>query len=254
MNEDLLNQYRQEPSPAFKQELYRRISRPASAQAPGTQRWVRRSRAVAQCAVLLIGTLLLIPAGRTLAQEFLYRIGVFTVTNHTDLPGIQPTAQPPSPSAQSGTQHAPDPASASALAGFPVQAPASLPAGYLPTGDWSIGPQGQGVVVAYGYRNSSGHYLFINEFKYAGSDAYNDMLSPQEQAQPVSIHGQPGVLITGRLVARGTFEEKETSTASGQPALEATTWLYWAEDGVNVTLFSNGLSSEALIEVAESMH
>jgi hypothetical protein len=248
MNDDFVKDYRREPSPEFRQALYARISQPMNTQTMSMRRVRARALGLACALVLLCGATLLTPAGRTFANQLLYRIGIITVSEPDPAGagnGEQPTAEP---AVEVQHQYVADAAAASGLAGFTVLDLAELPDGFAPQGDWSVGPAAlPGTIVVRGYADGAGHTLIVNQFKAAPGTTYDETLSPNEQATPVDINGAQGLLIEGRLMGEGRL------TGNGSPELRPTNWLYWAVGGVNYTLFGDGLSADQLLAAARAM-
>jgi hypothetical protein len=250
MNDDFVKDYRREPSPEFRQALYARISQPMNTHTLPMRRVRARALGLALALVLLCGATLLTPAGRSFANQLLYRIGVITVSEPDPAGsgnGEQPTV---APAVEVQHQYVADIAAASELAGFTVLDLPSLPAGYAPSGDWAVGPGHPAVkitIVVRMYTDGAGHTLIANQFKAAPGESYEETLSPNEQAMPVDINGAQGLLIEGRLMGENFLP------GNGSPELKPTNWLYWAAGGVNYTLFGDGLSADQLLAVARAM-
>lgn len=247
MNDDFVKDYRREPSPEFRQALYARISQPMNAQITPVRRLRARALAVACAVAILCGATLLTPAGRAFANQVLYRIGIFTVSEMPAGPALndEPTAEPPS--APVPQPRAADAAAASRLAGFTVLDLTALPPGYAPTEEWMVIKEGQRVSVVRGYADGSGRSLSVSQLKAAPGETYDQVLSPNETATPVTINGADGLLIEGVLFGEGPFVDGRPSS------FKATNWLRWAADGLNYTIWADGLTAEQLVEIAQGM-
>jgi hypothetical protein len=241
-DDDFLKKYYQPPRKEFAADLYKRITNPMETRSRffSLQRFLLASAAVI---AVLVMTLLVSPPARALASQLLRQIGVFTLVFDGD--GRYSAGQPPQPTAapfDPGTvQKAGSLAEASTLASFTLLDPEDLPQGFALNGGWSVTEQGNGMLVASEYLDEEGHYLIFNQYKYGSGYAFEQTYASNEQVSDVSVRGQPGVWIAGRLVA--------VSAGELEPAL----WLMWEENGINYTLFSDTLTQEDLLKVAESL-
>ena len=243
MNDDFLKKYYKPPRKQFAADLYQRITTPMDTQ-PRFLKLQRVLLASAALFAILVVALFVSPPARAFAMQLFRQIGVFTFVEVTEeQPGINPSPMPPTaePPVEGMVEWAASPAEASELAGFVVYSPADLPAGYEMTGEWSLMDQGNGRVVVSKYQDAGGHYLMLNQYRYGEGDHYEQSYADNEKVTDVTVRGQPGVWIEGRMVGE----------SSG--ALAPTLWLMWEEGGVNYTLFSDALSKEAMLKTAESL-
>lgn len=238
-DDDFMTRLQESPRQAFADQLYRRITDPmATPTQPQRQLPARRlAFALTLLALFLAASLALSPAARALAGDVLRQIGAISVAPAGESGPIVPeaTALPPQPA-----QMAASAAEARELAGFPLHTPTYVPAGYSQSDDYSVAPQGAGVIVATGYR-AGNHFLIFNAYRYGEGDHFDQSLGPGEVAREVTVRDTTGLWITGRpmLHPDGTTSE-----------LLATSWLLWAEDGVNYTLFGDDLSLDEALKVA----
>jgi hypothetical protein len=243
-DDDFLTQLRQSPRPEFAAQLYRRINQPMNTTTSWTEHLKPRriALALALFIFLLFASLLFSPAVRAFAGDILRQIGAISVAPvPAEGPAVpQATAVPP----QAGlAQTAGSAAEAAELAGFALQAPAYLPEGYAPSADWSIMPQGEGVIVARQYQ-AGDHFLLFNAYRYGANDRYDQGFGQNETVTDVTVRGQTGLWITGRLMAHPDRDSAD---------LLATGWLLWAEDGVNYTLIGDDLTLEEALRIAEGL-
>jgi hypothetical protein len=246
MNEDdFLIQFRETPRSEFADQLYRRINKPMAttkSSVPSVKR--RLALASGFLSLLFVTLLLLSPAARTFASTLVRQIGAITVAPADIAPPSEdvPTAVPPS---AAGVTLVGSRQEAATLAGFTILQPVWLPAGYESTGDWSVAPQGQGTIVARTYQTTQGdHFLILNQFKYGANDRFDQSYGANETVIETEVRGRPALAISGRLM---------THPKNGDSGLLPTNWLLWEEDAVNVTLFSDNLRIDALVQIAESM-
>jgi hypothetical protein len=243
MNDDFLKKYYKPPRAAFAADLYRRISQPMQTK-PKFLILRRAALASLLLLALLAVTLVVSPPARAFARQLFRQVGVFTLVDLSANPeaagalAVSPTAQPPSTDAVVMAQ---DAAEASLLAGFAVYSPDYLPQGYALSGAWSLMEQGSGKVVVSRYQDAGGHFLLINQSRYAAGDHFEQSYAANEQVTDVTVRGGAGVWIEGRLMG------------DEPAALLPTSWLMWEQDGVNYTLISDALSQKEMLQVAESL-
>lgn len=251
MNDDFLNQFRRAPRKEFASDLYKRISDPMTTY-PSTRKStpVRRlAIAFATLSLVLFVGLAASPAAQARASELLRRIGAITLVDrsgaHVAEPegAAVPTAEPFDGST---VQSAPDAAAATKLAGFAVLIPTSLPDGYAPAGEWSIAPQASGTIVASFYRGGTGAFLGLNQYRYGAGDGFDQSVGQNEQITDVTVRGVGGVAVSGRLMT-------DPTDSTGDSALRPSNWLMWEENGVVYSLFSDELSTQQLIDIAEGL-
>ena len=242
MNDDFLKKYYQPPRRQFAADLYQRISTPMKTKRVLNTRQIGLAFAVVLA--MLVVTLAVSPPARAFARQLFRQIGVFTITEideaRTEVdPTLQmPTTEPPTADV---VETADSPEAASELAGFSIYASLELPEGYTQTGGWSLMDQSSGKVVVSKYVDSEGHFLLFNQYRYGEGDSFEQTISPNEQVTDVTVRGQPGVWIEGRLMG------------DSPDTLVPTVWLMWEEDGINYTLFADVLSQEPMLAVAESL-
>ncbi len=130
----------------------------------------------------------------------------------------------------------------SQVAGFEPLTPAYLPEGYSVQGPWSIVKFSESTGVYRQYRDASGqHFLVFNPVNHSADARFEQGYGDNETVTDIIIRGQTGVWITGRLYG----DSSET--------LQPTNWLMWVEQGINYTMYSNGLSQDEMVKVAESL-
>lgn len=247
-DDDFLTQLQQPPRPEFAAQLYRRIDQPMNTTTSWAEHLKPRRIALALTLLMLMlaASLIFSPAVRAFAEDILRQIGAISVA---PVPAEGPanpeaTAVPPQPGQ---AQRAESSAEAAQLAGFPMLAPTYLPEEYVASADWSIMPQGEGVIVARRY-HAGDHFLYFNAYHYGPNDFYDQGITPNETATEVLVRGLPGMWITGRFM---THPDKPASNDA--PELLDTSWLLWDEDGVNYTLFGDDFTLEEALRIAEGL-
>lgn len=229
-----LVQFRKSPRPEFEQDLYARISKPMKA---ARQLVLPRRIALAFATLIAaVGIALVgLPSTEAFGDGLLRKIGAILFFSDTAVPKAGPTAAPPT---GLQVQFATNAAEASRVAGFQVLAPAYLPGGYALEGQWSVFPQGQGMIAVSDYVSPAKHFLHLDQFKPGSGDQYEEPLGSSSE---VSVRGQPGLWITGRQLG------------NSPGSLIFTNWLMWEEKGVNYTLYGDTLTLDEMLRVAESL-
>jgi hypothetical protein len=144
-----------------------------------------------------------------------------------------------------------NPAEAAVLAGFTVQAPAYLPAGYAENGPWSVDRQDSGIYVVSTYGSGEGnHFLLLNQTQFADEAAFNQSIGQNESMTDVMVGQNAAVYITGRLMAHPDLGVRVRNEA---PELLPTNWLIWEADGTTYSLFGDDLDQAELVRIAESL-
>lgn len=257
-DEDFLTQFREAPSRDFADNLYRRINKPMVKQPPIQSPALRRTAlAAAFAALALILALAISPTARAFAGEQLRQIGAILLRDRTaevearipEAPGsIQPTAVPPAEDTAT-RQIAESAAAAASQAGFNILAPAAAPDGYEIQGAWVVVMQEDGTHVITSYREVEGDsFLTFSQSQFAADYTVEQSYGPNETVAEITVRGQEGVVISGRLMSHPYLDLPPTAVN-----LLPTNWLFWEADGITYTLYSDQLSPEALLAFAESL-
>src|SRR5579859_4577962 len=225
MNEDFLQTLREEPRPEFAAALYQRIHKPMQTHASYPA--LRVAALTLSVLILLSASLLLSPSARALADDILHRVGGYIFTKEVVDQGpkasstgaIIRTPGSVSITSKAGALAASEPAAAGKLAGFPVLAPAALPAGYTAMTSWTVTSDDTGVTVSRGYRDAANNFLIINELKTAPGVAAQAF--HRDQIVDVSVRGHSGVWLP------------DPASPDGKNAL------VWDENGVTYSVLSN---------------
>lgn len=241
MNDDFLTQYRKAPSPQFAVSLHERLFKHMQT----TSRFpVLRLKAVSAAILAALAlAVFFFPPARVFAQGLLDQIGGYVFTQGP-LPQPDPNRLPGpirvvrvyggSVSIQTlaGVPTAPDPAAAASLAGFDVLVPSYLPTGYTAMGGWYVTSDG-GTVVTNGYRDTTNHFILINQWKVAAGATRTFAEDPQVI---VSVRGQRGLWLP--------------DTLGGEAQKNA---LVWDEHGITYSLITDSVPLAELLKVAESL-
>ncbi len=244
MNEDkFLSAFQEAPPPQFADALYKRINQPMITQ--GKAQLKNRVVLATACAMLVFGLFLFgYPPARTYASSLLWKIGAIHFTTQ-EPKEVLPTAQPPNASEVRMALTAQE---ASQMAGFPVLSPSTLPEGFQPSSSFSIMKNQEGLLVANLFTNPvTESFILMNQYHYAASDKFTDTVD-EEAAHVVTVRGNAGMWITGRMMTSPT---EQTLTSSSK--LLSTSWLIWEENSVVYTLISDTLSLNQSITLAESL-
>lgn len=244
MNDEFLKQYRKSPRPEFAEDLYKRISKPMN-----MQRSILAPRRLALAVTTLMAVFVVIlvfsPSAKAFANTIFRKIGAIVLIDQsaTNPSGLLTSPEPTSPPPTVGpTYYAHSDSEIGDFAGFQPSTPTYLPKGYLAQGPWSIVQLDESVGVYREYRDASGeHFLIFNPVKHNESAYFEQGYGDNEKVTDVTVRGQPGAWITGRL-----FE-----VSSGK--LIPTNWLMWAENDVNYTMYSDGLPLDEMVKVAKSL-
>jgi hypothetical protein len=253
MNDDFLKEMRRPPRREFANALYERISQPMNQSSYRIEPFVLRRAALAMGAVslLLLVTIMVSPAARAFAEAQFRQIGALIFRPAEVEPGPVPLPTVPAPGDTNPPQNATLLEDASRLSGFTVLAPGYLPAGYTVASVWSIDRQESGIYVVSSFRNDANNqFLLLNQIDYAPGASFEQSYGDNEQLSDVSVRGQTGVWITGRLMTDPTDHAPKLQ---GEPQLYATNWLVWQEGDITYTLFGNNLSQEEMVRIAESL-
>lgn len=243
MNDEFLKGFHKDPRPEFAEALYKTISKPRN-----EQRTIFHPRRLALALTMSVVVMAVVfavsPSAQAFANTLIRRIGAIVLIDQSDqraVPLVSPAPTAPSP-ATGSAQYAQEDAEIGRLAGFQPATPGYLPAGYVAQGPWSIVQMDGSMGVYRQYRDPSGdHFLVFNPVRHAGSARFEQGYGGNETVTDVSLRGQSGVWIVGRLFA----------DSSG--SLVPTNWLMWAEDDVNYTLYSDELPLDEMLKVAESL-
>jgi hypothetical protein len=207
--------------------------------------------------LLLLLTLLVSPAARAFADDQFRQIGAL-IFRHVDADpassnatATQPQPTVPAPGDTDPPQNTTLLEDASRLSGFAVLAPAYLPEGYQVDNVWSIDRQESGIYVVSSFRNGAkNQFLLLNQIQYVPGARFGQSYGDNEQLSDISVRGQEGVWISGRLMTDPTDHTVDLQT---EPTLHATNWLVWQEGSITYALFGNGLSQAEMIKIAESL-
>ncbi len=243
MNDKFLKEHLKEPRPEFTETLYKRISRPMN-----TQKTIFQPRRLALATItvmtLFVALMLLSPGLQAFAGSLFREIGAIVLIDLKDNPdgssvSPAPTAVPPT---AVPTYYAHDESEIAQYAGFEPLTPAYLPDGYEAQGPWSIVQLDDSMGVYRQYRDASGeHFLIFNPVSHSADARFEQLYGENETVTDITVRSQAGVWITGRLFG----DSSET--------LQQTNWLMWAEDSINYTMYSNVLSLDEMVEIAESL-
>lgn len=213
----------------------------------------RLASAFATLVMIAAITLAVSPAARAQAGEWLRHIGPFSLIDRSveryeaaapeSVP--QPTAEPPTASVGQTVANA---AAAEELSGFPVYEPRELPGSFVLVNGFTVMPQASGTVVVSFYRDADSHFLGINQYRFGPDDRWDQSYGQNETVRDLLVRGYDGVAINGRYMSN-PYEDSQ----SDMPELLETNWIIWAENGIAYTLFSDSLSIDALLALAESM-
>ncbi len=255
MNDDFLTRMHKPPRSEFADELYQRISEPMSEQRFRIEPFGLRRAAVSLGVItlLLAAVVMAYPPARAFAEAQFRQIGALIFRSPAADPAAAATVQPTVPAP--GDTDRPEEASlledASRLSGFTVLAPGYLPAGYTVATVWSIDRNDSGIYVVSTYRQAaSQQFLLLNQIRYAPGASFEQTIGDNEQLVDVTVRGQSGVWITGRLMTDPT---DHTPVPPDERQLFPTNWLVWQEGDITYTLFGNDLSQEEMIKIAESV-
>ncbi|HSG17865.1 MAG TPA: DUF4367 domain-containing protein [Anaerolineae bacterium] len=203
----------------------------------------RLALAAVTAMALFVALLFLSPGVQAFAGSLIREIGAIVLIDQRGggevpvvdpLPTLMPTAPP--------TYYAHDDGEISRYAGFEPLTPTYLPEGYSAQGPWSVLQFAESVGVYRQYRDASGgHFLVFNPVKHSADARFEQGYGDNETVTDITVRGQAGVWITGRLFG----DSPET--------LQPTNWLMWVEDGVNYTLYGSELSLAEMVRVAESL-
>jgi len=253
MNEKDLTRFRKSPRPEFVDALYQRISEPMTEKTikPNVLPRRRMALALSLLLVVLLFTFTFSPAARAIANEQIRQIGalLFREAGSDPVPTMEPTMAAPSPA--DAPHSVAQVQEAAGLAGFEVRAPRYLPAGYVQEDGWSVAQRESGVYVVSSYRQrENDRFLLLNQTRFAAGATFEQVYADNEAVTNVTVAGQEGVWISGRLMTDPEVAEVEPG---GEPPLQPTNWLVWQEGEIVYTLFGNGLAQDEMIRIAESL-
>jgi hypothetical protein len=241
MNDDFLNAQRKEPRPQFAAALYRRISSPMKSQLPHNS--LRFAATTGALLAVLAAALLFSPSARAFAEGIIRQVGGFAFVldgqpvNLRGSPGpirIVKTLGAVSIETIGEVPSANDLAGASRLAGFPVLAPAYLPAGYTAMSGWYITSDSGGNVATNGYRDATDHhFLVLNQWQ-VGGGARREFARPQ--IVDVTVRGHPGLWLP--------------DTINGPAGKNA---LVWDEGGITYSIITDAVPLDEMLKVADSL-
>lgn len=255
MNDDFLKSMRKPPRREFADELYERISKPMHQPRYRIEPLVLRRAALTLgiASLLLLLTVMISPAARAFAEEQIRQIGALIFSYRPSGTEVAPTALPtvPAPGDTNPPENATLLEDASRLSGFTVLEPDYLPEGYQVASVWSIDRRESGVYVVSTFRNATqNQFLLLNQIDYAPGASFEQTYADNEQLADVSVRGQQGVWITGRLMTDPT---DHAPVPQAERQLYPTNWLVWQEGDITYALFGNGLLQEEMIKIAESL-
>lgn len=253
MNDDFLKSMHKPPRRAFVNELYERINQPMNESRYRIEPFVLR-RAVLTLGIaslLLLATVMVSPAARAFAEEQFRQIGalIFRPLDAGPVTAVPPTV--PAPGDTNPPENSTLLEDASRLSGFTVLAPGYLPDGYTVASVWSVDHKESGVYVVSTFRHAANNqFLLLNQIDYTPGASFEQTYGGNEQLSDVSVRGQQGVWITGRLMTDPTDHSPDLQA---EPQLYPTNWLVWQEGEITYTLFGNELSQEEMIKIGESL-
>ncbi|MCL4271027.1 MAG: DUF4367 domain-containing protein [Anaerolineales bacterium] len=245
MKDDFLYQFQKPPRKQFAADLYKRISQPMLNKPALRRRLIYTFTALL---VALIGTLSISPAARAMAADFLRQIGIFNLSERPagDYVNVSPPSAEQLAAANATATPLPSqPEAGSSLeiaisrAGFLPYLPAELPSGYelqdIVAADYidDLGTEyGKGIFAKYA--SEGGGLIEIQTNVFDGREI--DVPVGGLRITDTEVNGQPGVWI------------EDLSSING-----AIDMLIWEEDGFYLSIQSNQLTLEEVLNLAASL-
>lgn len=243
MKDDFLTRFRKPPRPEFAASLYERISEPMQ---PKQTLFTKRRLALISAVLLaaLALTLIFSPGAQAFARGLIRQIGAISLIDLESLPEEQTSSQPPTalPPDDREVLVAETAVEIKQFAGFQPLTLTELPAGYIDDGAWLVTLMDDMTSVYRIYKAAGiDTFLVYNAVQYAEGAHFEQSYGSNETVVDVSVRGQPGVWITGRLFG------------DSPDALKATNWLMWEDKDITYTLYGDAISLQEALRIADSM-